>query len=199
MSTPLPKNVDTAILEAGIQVAGTHPANIFNTKEVASIAGISEFSVYERFKSKENLLNKIDEYIAADFYQQLTSIAPKAKNFEEFFSQWLDYQIAHPYRNAFSISYCRVFPRHELASDYRFWCQAAQGAIDYVLPFYPLKAEAKPHEVKLWCFWCQELFVDAQLLAEKRISDTSANRQIMAQSVEEGFVPFLKKEFRSDN
>jgi AcrR family transcriptional regulator len=199
MSTPLPKDIDNAILEAGIQVAGTHPANIFNTKEVASIAGISEFSVYDHFQSKENLLNKIDEYIAADFYQQLTTITPKAKNFEEFFSGWLDYQIAHPYRNAFSISYCRVFPRYELASDYRYWCTQAQGAIDYVIRYYPLKKEAKPHEVKLWCFWCQELFVDAQLLVEKRITDTPENRKIMAQSVEEGFIPYLKKEFRKNH
>jgi AcrR family transcriptional regulator len=59
-------NIDEKIINATIQIGSSNEANKLSTKEIAKACEISEFVIYDHFKSKDNLISITDHKIFED-------------------------------------------------------------------------------------------------------------------------------------
>jgi AcrR family transcriptional regulator len=184
------ENIDQKILEVTLHEAATHPANRFSTRDIAKICGISEFVIFDHFKTKDLLIAKVDAYISVPFNAAIIAAAKSSVHFDEFFSKMLDYMIAHPDANAFAINYCRVFPRYERDLDYDEFKSNVTAMLETIAPYFPL---AHPEDrFTLWARFNRELLCYAQLLLEKKLPDTPGNRKTMSDFLYKGLAPYKK-------
>jgi AcrR family transcriptional regulator len=185
------EEIDKKILDMTIQVAGESEANRFSTREIAAKLGISEYMIFDHFHDKDNLLNLADERVADYYYASILKWGPQSANFFEFFSHIMDDLLSASSHGAFAINYCRVFPRYEKASDFSFFKEQCQNAIDTVLRFFPLH-HPEDDAFSLWCYFTREFVCDTQLFIDHHLSDTPKNRYWMAKLIYEGFSSQLK-------
>jgi AcrR family transcriptional regulator len=63
------EGAEEKIILATIEVAGVGVRDAYSTKEIGEKAGLSEFTVFSRFKNKENLMDACNAYVFNAFYQ----------------------------------------------------------------------------------------------------------------------------------
>jgi AcrR family transcriptional regulator len=190
VSKLIEENIDEKIMKATLHECATHPANRFSTRDIAKICGISEFVIFDHFKTKDLLIAKVDEYISIPFNAAIIEAAKSSVHFSEFFSKMLDYMIAHPDANAFAINYCRVFPRYEKDVNYDDFKINVLKMLEAVGPFFPL---THPEDrFTLWARFNRELLCYAELFLEKKVEDTPENRKTMSDFLYRGLAPYKK-------
>jgi Transcriptional regulator len=184
--------LEEAVLLATIDEGGNNPVQKFSTIHIAAACGVSEFLIYEHFVSRQKLLVEADDYVAQHFRAQVLALTEKHLPYPELFSALLDYQLAHPSWNGFSLNYGHFFPRygldkaeeehfHELVLETgRRLFQAYQFNLDDFGAY------------QVFCFFLRELFSFAQLLISKEIIDTPATRLNQANLVLLGMGQFWK-------
>jgi AcrR family transcriptional regulator len=185
------ENIDEKILQVTLHEAGTHPANRFSTRDIAKICGISEYVIFDHFKTKDLLIAKVDAYISAPFTAAIIAAAQSSAHFDQFFSKMLDYMLARPDANAFAINYCRVFPHYEKDTNYEEFKANVDHMLEIIGPYFPLK---NPEDrFALWARFNRELLCYAQLLIEKKVPDTPENRKTMSDFLYKGLAPYQRR------
>jgi AcrR family transcriptional regulator len=104
------ENIDEAIIDAAIEVGAANATNRFSTKTLARKCGISEFVIYDHFKTKDNLLDVADHKIGDDFSEYLIS---KTKTCASNYALWnacFDFFLARPSYSLFAVHYGMVYP-----------------------------------------------------------------------------------------
>jgi len=108
--------LEEAVLLATIDEGGNNPVQKFSTIHIAAACGVSEFLIYEHFVSRQKLLVEADDYVAQHFRAQVLALTEKHLPYPELFSALLDYQLAHPSWNGFSLNYGHFFPRYMVST-----------------------------------------------------------------------------------
>jgi AcrR family transcriptional regulator len=105
-------NVEEKILLATIEVGGRNRANIlFSTKEIAQLAGISEFTIYSHFKDKKNLLSKALVFATNIRSAELKRLVDLSLPLEDVIRGLEDFLVARPSLTTFFINYGECIPK----------------------------------------------------------------------------------------
>jgi len=111
-------NIDEKIIDATIQIGSTNGANRLSTKEIAKLCGISEFVIYDHFRSKDNLISIANHRIFEEVALVISDTVSQGNgDFEVFWNRMVDWFLAHPNYTTWSIHYGHVFPRAEKPFD----------------------------------------------------------------------------------
>lgn len=106
-------NLDEKILKAAVEVGGSNRANVdFSTKEIARRVGVSEFTIFQRFKNKDEMIsrallrvsNEVDSYMAH-------LINDEHLPYATFVCAMADYFIAHPTYTFYLANYSQATSR----------------------------------------------------------------------------------------
>lgn len=106
----LPENIDQLIIATTLKECAHNPANRFSTRKIAKECGISEFAIFERFRTKRNLIAAVGDAVSQPFYVKVLESSKNCPHFFDFFTMMVDYLLSHPDDNAFALNYCPVFP-----------------------------------------------------------------------------------------
>jgi len=111
-------NIDEKIIDATIQIGSLNEANKLSTKEIAKVCEISEFVIYDHFKSKDNLISIADHKIFEDsaaYVEKL--ILQEHQPSDVYWNKMVDFYLTNPNYIGWSINYGHIFPRPEKPAD----------------------------------------------------------------------------------
>jgi AcrR family transcriptional regulator len=186
-------NIDEKIIDATILVGSTNGANKLSTKEIAKACDISEFVIYDHFKSKEHLLSTADVKVAQAFDDAASAAFERNPNFGPFWYAMVDYSLANPNYTSFSINYGYIFPRTSKPEDYDDFLKNS------ILPFAkPMLEKWGVHLDKdylyayNWMWFVRSVLTYAQFVIGKSLEDTAEIRNISCSLAYQGYLAFAK-------
>jgi len=186
-------NIDEKIIDATILVGSTNGANKLSTKEIAKACDISEFVIYDHFKSKEHLLSNADLKVTQAFFDAANAAFERKANFVPFWYAMVDYSLANPNYTSFSINYGYVFPRTSRSEDYDNFLT------NTILPFAkPMLKKCGVHFDKdylyayNWMWFVRSVLTYAQFVIGKSLEDTAEIRNISCSLAYQGYLAFAK-------
>jgi AcrR family transcriptional regulator len=193
MARPFLSNADERILAATIQVAGSSKAGFFSTEEIAKLAGLSEFTIYNRFKNKKQLIAKANDYSLHIFLTLYEGLAKKSKDTEEFFDQFIETLVAHPYWVYFGLNYSLVYPRLRQAGEYKIFKEELH---DFLITHRDLfRPDVNDEQwFRLFTYGVRSLLGSAVLILDAAEKDTSDNRKVMYLLTYKGLLGLPRKE-----
>lgn len=188
-------NIDEKIIDATIAVGSVNGANKLSTKEIAKACDISEFVIYDHFKSKEKLLSAADQKVMEAFNAKVHNLLAENKtDFSRFWNGTLDYLLVNPKITSFTINYGHIFPRIVKPEDFDDFLtteilptakETLQGwgvdfANDYLYTY-------------IWMWTMQTIFSFAQFVIGGSLPDTPEVRGISCSAAQNGMMSFGKK------
>jgi AcrR family transcriptional regulator len=178
------EGIDEKIILATIEVAGsTMEANRFSTKEIAAVAGCSEFVIYSHFLSKENLIAKTNSYALRKFTEFAQQAISSSKNIIETFLALLDKAVQMPKATDFIVNYSHIFPRAKLPADYDGYKANMNVLCAIFAKAYPFGDDnTELTRFLLMTHFMREMAVDAKLIIHHEIKDTPEIRLMMAKN-----------------
>jgi hypothetical protein len=186
-------NIDEKIIDATILVGSTNGANKLSTKEIAKACDISEFVIYDHFKTKERLLSSANLKVSQAFNDAANAAFEQNPDFASFWNAMVDYSLANVNYTSFSINYGYIFPRTSKPDDYDDFLQ------NCTLPF--AKPMLEKWGVKLdkdylyaynWMWLVRSILTYAQFVIGKSLEDTPEIRQISCSFAFKGYLAFGK-------
>lgn len=187
-------NIDEKIIEATLQVGSENGANKLSTKEIAKVCGISEFVIYDHFKTKENLLSITDQKICAEYGEEVARISENTTVFEEFWNQSVDFYIARPRYTAFSINYGHIFPRIIKPQDYEtFLAENIAPIAKKASLHYQVNLPDDKETTYAWMWITRTIVTYAQFVLSRSLDDTPAIRNLSCSCAIAGISSLLKK------
>jgi AcrR family transcriptional regulator len=185
------EGLDEKLIQATFEVAGNSPRGTFSTKEIGIRCGVSEFTVFDHFKSKENLIDVCNQRIYDDFHEaDLEAHRLYSKEPKKFFNYLLDRFLEKPAMVRFAGNYCLVFPREGSLDKYDDFYQMTIKRFAETDPI--VKIADNTNEVAFIVFLLQELLQDALFIISGEVKDTPENRSVMYKLVFEGVEEFIK-------
>lgn len=181
--------MEEKILRATIEVAGRGEPHRFSTKDVAALTGVSEFMVYDLFKTKENLIAQADALVAQDYYGLVLAEAQNFRGYEHLMNTLYDFFRLHPYNILFAINYCRVFPQVVLPKDYEVFKATLMEGIDQIGSLHPFAEGIDPFSA--WNDFTREVIAQCYFFIAHPEADTPKTRRMMARLLFEGVGPYI--------
>lgn len=185
-------DADSRILEATIRVAGTSRAGHFSTEAIAKLAHLSEFTVYNRFKNKKELIAKANDYSLHLFLITYERLAKSSKTSEEFFNRFLSELVAYPYLVYFGMNYSLVFPRLRQAGEYEAFREKLH---DFLLHHRDLfRPDINDEQwFRLFNYGVRSLLGSALVILDQAVEDTPETRKMMYLLTYKGLVGLPRK------
>jgi len=186
-------NIDEKIIDATIQIGSTNGANRLSTKEIAKLCGISEFVIYDHFRSKDNLISIANHRIFDEVAVVIAQLLAKEKvGFETFWNRMVDWYIAHPNYTTWSIHYGHVFPRAEKPFDEDDFLVDFTREARLVLKNSENQEGWKVCYLSLWIL--RNIIYFAQLVLSKQLDNTPEIRGFSCATSYGGVKQFWDKE-----
>jgi AcrR family transcriptional regulator len=186
-------NIDEKIIDATILVGATNGANKLSTKEIAKACGISEFVIYDHFKSKEKLLSIADQKVAETFSDAAQEQFRKSTDFDTFWNGMVDLLIANPNLASFSINYGHIFPRISKPADFDdFLVTEIQPIAKESFTRLGVTFEADYLYTYMWMWLARSIFTYAQFIIGKSLEDRPESRNISCAAARNGLFSFKK-------
>lgn len=178
---------DAEILQKTIEVASKEERGTCSTREIADRCKISEYVIFDRFKSKDNLLKEATKFITARFFAWDKEFRMRyGADREGFFNAYLDRLLSAPEDTRFAGNYLLVFPRQ---GDLE---QVATFAEDVRDKIAAAGAQNDPNAFFLFVYEAQEVVQDALLILSHQLEDTAENRHLMFTLIHNGLEGFGK-------
>lgn len=113
-------NLKTALIEAGIDLINAYGASGLSLRKTASICGVSQAAPYAHFKSKEELIAAMQEYVTDEFMNVLNAAIEGKEDFSEetlisLGESYVDFFIDHP--NYFKFIYFTPYMQINLTTE----------------------------------------------------------------------------------
>ena len=185
-------NIDEKIIDATIIVGSKNGANKLSTKEIAKVCDISEFVIYDHFKSKEKLLSVADQKIAQAFNDTARSVFAKGSfDFPSFWNGMVDFLLANPNYASFSINYGHVFPRTTKPADFDdFLSNEILPIAKECLDRWDIHFAKDYLYTYLWMWMTRSILNYAQFVIGGSLPDTPEVRGISCGAAENGAMSF---------
>ncbi|MCH3908950.1 MAG: TetR/AcrR family transcriptional regulator [Bacilli bacterium] len=179
------EDIDQKIILTTIRLAGLYPPNHFSTREIASECRISEYVIFDHFKSKDNLIAESVKHISEAVKDCLINSVKENPTPEHAFFALIDFYLAHKDFNRFALNYCPAFPQYDKNDNFAFFESDSKKTV------FPHFSSFKVHEgvspFATWCFFIREATSFSSLLIEKRLPDNEKTRETMFNIVYHGF------------
>lgn len=185
-------NIDEKIIDATIKVGSENGANKLSTKEIAKVCDISEFVIYDHFKSKENLVSIADKKIAEAVMGEALSTLKINADLVSFYSTMVDFCLAKKDYTAFTINYGHIFPRTTKPADYdafmnEVFMPSAKEGVGLLSLSFPDDTSC----LHLWLWLFQNVIIYCQLVILGSLVDSKARRFEAGKLVASGLSSFL--------
>ncbi|MCH3910090.1 MAG: TetR/AcrR family transcriptional regulator [Bacilli bacterium] len=191
MARPALENIEERIIEATVIVGSRNTANHLSTKEIASIAGVSEGSIYEHFHTKRNLIVQTGRWSDAPFRAEFIRLKRAyPDNFHLLFNGMVDFLLTHPSICGFAVNYSRSFPRFD--EDDGSFNRFKSKCVDLLKQLNIATIKDQEHIFEYWNHFIRELFSFSELLIDGKITDTPKNRLVMENLLHDGLFYYLK-------
>jgi AcrR family transcriptional regulator len=192
MARPPLEGIDEKILATTIAYAATRTQGSFSTKEIADQCGISEFTIYQHFKTKKNLIQVACSRLEKAFLaEDEKAFKEHADDYQAFFDEILDFLLAHPLEIKFAANYSLVFPREGQNEDYPDFMGRLSAGFVNLKPILGVQVNQQEY-LTLVCFSVREMIQDALYILGGVLSDTPENRKTMARLTGYGIGSFKK-------
>jgi AcrR family transcriptional regulator len=185
------EGIDEKILIATLDEGGSNATNRFSTVRIAKACDISEFTIYDHFTSKNHLLVEADVYLGKQLEAFAQKASNEAKDFQDFFSKMMDFQLAHPSWNGFFLNYSAIFPRYGATPD-----QADEEIRNHITEtgkatMFKFITPANEEETRdLFLFFFREVVCYSRYVIAHDVVDTPRRRELEAQVVFGGLNSF---------
>jgi len=188
-------NIDEKIIDATILVGSANGANKLSTKEIAKVCDISEFVIYDHFKSKEKLLSIADQKVTQAFNDAAHSaLASGQKDFPTFWNAMVNFLLANPNFTSFSINYGHIFPRTAKPADFDdFLANEIAPIAKEILGQWNLSFQKDYLSTYIWMWTVRSIFNFAQFVIGGSLPDTPEVRGISCSAAQNGAMSFLQK------
>jgi AcrR family transcriptional regulator len=185
-------NIDEKIIDATIKVGSENGANKLSTKEIAKVCDISEFVIYDHFKSKENLVSIADKKIAETIMDEALRILKINADLVSFYSSMVDFCLTKRDYTAFTINYGHIFPRTAKPTDYdsfmsNVFLPVAKEGVGLLKLHFPDEMSC----LHLWLWLFQNVIIYCQLVTLGSMVDSKQRRFEAGQLVASGLNAFL--------
>lgn len=192
--------LDEKIILATLDEGGSTFVGDFSTIHIAEASGISEFVIHDHFKTRAILLEETGRYLGAHFQQEMIRAITETSSPEEAFSQLVDYQLAHPTWNGFSLNYSHAIPQlnGDKEAEDSFNERLMDGALDLV-KFFPgcdvLSSQCLFH---LYRYFFRELIAFSQTIICGENRDSPDLRATETSFLLQGLSAFLQVNLAQD-
>jgi AcrR family transcriptional regulator len=193
MKKKLPADLDETLLRSAILVGGQNMAYVeFSTKKIAALSGVSEFIIFERFSSKEALLEKALHQVSDLMAAHLQSLTSQNLPLREVASSTLAFFLSHPSETLFLCNYS------EATSRIRKNAHAYEEYHDFVLTHLSLLEPyfdwADPEEgFLIYSAFTRRLLFGAQFVLSHLIEDSLEYREDVVTLTLGGLLPYKKE------
>jgi hypothetical protein len=170
-------NIDEKIINATIQIGSSNEANKLSTKEIAKACEISEFVIYDHFKSKDNLISITNHKIFEDsaaYVEQL--ILVEHQPFEVYWNKMVDFFLQNQNYVGWSINYGHIFPRPEKPADSDEFREDITAEARKCFSYLNLKNDWEYYFFYMWMFRSFVFF--AQFVLNGELQDTPETRSV---------------------
>jgi AcrR family transcriptional regulator len=186
--------VKERILKTAIEMGGANKANVdFSTKEIANQCGISEFTLFERFGTKEGLISEALVSICDQGLAEFKKWVFEEKiPFEAFERRCLDYFLSHPTEVMFLINYSEATARivRNPQEFERYHAYIVQNFDAFVIPYFGDHGEVE--NFLIWNALMRRLLMDAQFVLSGLYPDEQSYRDLSSQLTMKGLRSFQK-------
>jgi AcrR family transcriptional regulator len=182
-------NIDERIIDATIEIGSHNGANRLSTKEIAKACNISEFVIYDHFKSKDNLVSITDHKVFEDASNYAEELIIKDKmKFEQFWNKMVDYYLARPNFTGWTINYGHIFPRPEKSLDTEEFRVDLTNEAKRCMAHTTLKEDWEFCFMWMWIF--RNIVCFAQLILSQELDNTEAIRHASCMASYQGLSGF---------
>lgn len=179
------------ILQATLEVAGNGVRGSFSTLEIAEKAGVSEFTVFSRYKNKDRLLEAANDFCFESYFGLLVKATKRHKgDLEGLFNEIIDALLKAPSLVRFSGTYALIFPRQGDIEKYDQFFLKLKERFSSLEPVVPLRDNL--NNGYLICYMVQEVVQDALYIISGEIPDNEASRKTMYSLFSRGAGVLLK-------
>jgi AcrR family transcriptional regulator len=178
------------VLLATLEVAGGGIRGSFSTREIAERAGVSEFTVFSRYKTKEALIDACNDYLFEQFFKlNLKVVQEHTNDLEGIFNGIVDGLLSYPLYTRFAGNYTLAYPRAGSLDKYEVFVKKFTENWALLNPYIPFKDDKNTYDV--FIYGVQEMIQDALFMISGEVSNTPANRKTMYLLFSKGLEKFL--------
>jgi AcrR family transcriptional regulator len=184
--------LETRIISVTISVGGKASANVdFSTKEIAKSCGVSEFTLFQRFGSKEELISRCNVAICNEAYSYFHAWVYEEKDsLTVFTARVLDYFLSHPEKTLFLINYSAA--TSQLYNDQNAFARYQDYILmhrDLLTPYFGARNDTEAF--LLWSSYFRRLLLDAQFVLSGLYQDVATYREMSVKVALEGLRGFV--------
>lgn len=193
MSRKYIADLEGRLITETISLGGDNPANVdFSTKAIASAAGVSEFTLFQRFGSKEKLISASIRFVCDEAVELFGKwIKDEKDSFEVFSARVLDYFLSHPKETMFLINYSAA--SSHVTSDPEAFARYREYILAHLDLMEPYFGKRSPDEAfLLWSSFFRRLLMDAQFVLSDLYPDVATYREMSAKVCCSGLSGFRK-------
>jgi AcrR family transcriptional regulator len=160
------KAIEEALIAATIEEGALHPSNKgFSTKTISQKCGVSEFTLYSRYATKEDLIIAALMDVTRRFGTQAKELDEKAASFEDFASQLLDYCLASPNDLRYLVNYGIWIAKNEEDPE-KIKLSIASSLLGAVYCHRFLDLETPEEKILVWSSFVRQLIYAAQMMLD---------------------------------
>jgi len=172
------ENADERIIEATFKIGGNSPRGSLSTKDIAVEAGLSEFTIFSRFTTKENLISTCNGIAYEIFLKANLQASNNHKGDRRaFFDEVLDKLIGSAEMTKFAGNYSLVFPRQDSVKAYAVFFDSFHEKWKPLFDYFPLETEEQ--KFRVIAYGVREIIQDALYIISGEVKDTPENRTVM--------------------
>jgi AcrR family transcriptional regulator len=188
---PIP-NLDERIIRVSIEVGGRHTANHdFSTKEIARLCCISEFTIFQHFKNKNELIHQVLLKISEELCSYLQSLISAKTPLPDFIDKFFGYFLAHPDETTFLINYSesasKIHRNEKAFRQYQEFVLSHLSLLDFYFD-YPNEEQG----FLLWSSLMRRLLNDAEYVLSGYLPDSVSYRQNVRKMTLDGLQTVLE-------
>ncbi|MFA6861878.1 MAG: TetR/AcrR family transcriptional regulator [Bacilli bacterium] len=171
--------IDNTILEGVIALASENGIAKISSRTLAKRCGISDFTVFDHFKTKKNLLYSAYALISAKMNAFLIQSGTKDRDPHKVYTAMVDYLVDHPTYLYYITSYTSVkdFDLFKEAPDESIYTNFIKTYVDY----FPVIKNLTDKEIILFWFYigqCATFF--ATLIVKGEVENTPKSKEMIA-------------------
>jgi AcrR family transcriptional regulator len=160
------EEIEKQLIAETIIEGAIHPSNkAFSTKTISRKCGVSEFTLYSRFATKEDLIVAALMDVTKRLGEKVSELETTAADFEDFSSQLLDYCLASPSDMRYLANYGIWIAKNE--EDATRMKRSAESSIIGAAHCRRFLNLATPEEQMLvWSSFIRQLIYAAQMILD---------------------------------
>lgn len=190
------EDLEKALVLSAIHEGAGNPSNKgFSTKKIAENCGVSEFTLFTKFKTKENLVSAALDSIESGFAAEAKKAAGSSRDVSDYVTRLIYFGFSHPEEMIFLANY--GFWDGEAGADTRSLLKEKDRSIRYARSVFAFNPGLSDTAILLcWAYLIRHLDYFVEGVYNGLFADSPAHRLECGRLLAKGLAPYLAKEAR---